>query len=225
MILNDDLPYFLSVCGCQCRVWYRGQPIQCFVCRALGHRAQACPLSGRCRYCHQVGHMARDCAQAWDPLPAVVNADDSCMSDSTIVPESDPVNITVDKPPDLNSAAASPVDPVPVADRVDKPPVKDKPPDPVPVADPVKPPDKTPVATDVDVPMPVPTKPRGSKSSRQLMSANMFCNHVSRVFGPLDFPELNASGKEWDSKAKAYLRAQVKAAFISKDIAVTNSDL
>ena len=95
MILNGDLPYFLSVCGCQCRVLYRGQPIQCFVCRALGHRAQACPLSGRCRYCHQVGHMARDCAQAWDPLPAVVNADDSCMSDSTIVPESDPVNITV----------------------------------------------------------------------------------------------------------------------------------
>lgn len=57
------------------------------------------------------------------------------------------------------------------------------------------------------------------------MSANMFCNHVTRVFGPLDFPELNASGKEWDSKAKAYLRAQVKAAFTSKDIAVTNSDL
>ena len=31
MILNQDLPYFLSVCGCQCRVWYLGQPIQCFV--------------------------------------------------------------------------------------------------------------------------------------------------------------------------------------------------
>ncbi|XP_015750114.1 PREDICTED: uncharacterized protein LOC107329969 [Acropora digitifera] len=237
MILNDEIPYFLSVCGCPCRVWYRGQPIQCFVCRALGHRAQDCPLSGRCRYCHQVGHMARECAQAWDPLPAVVNADDSCMSDSTIVPEPDPVNITVDKPSDLNSAAASPVDPV-----------IDKPPDPVPAADPVKPPDsKDPVvdnlpaepvkpaaAADNDVPMiesktvpakTVSSKPRVSKSSRPLMSANMFCNHVSRVFGPLDFPELNASGKEWDSKAKAYLRAQVKAAFTCKDIAVTNSDL
>ncbi|XP_067029212.1 uncharacterized protein [Acropora muricata] len=234
MILNDDLPYFLSVCGCRCRVWYRGQPIQCVVCRAIGHRAQACPLSGRCRYCHQVGHMARDCAQAWDPLPTVVNVDDSCMSDSTIVPEPDPVNITVDNPPDLNSAAASPV---PADDRVkDKPP--DKPPDPVPVADPVKPPDKTPVdapmpappvadktPVSTDVPMPAPTKPRGSKSSRPLMSANMFCNHVSRVFRTLEFPEFSATGKEWDSRAKAYLRAQVKAAFISKDIAVTNSDL
>ena len=54
LILNEDLPYFLSVCGCQC-VWYRGQPIQCLVCLQFGHRAQSCPLSGRCRYCHQVG--------------------------------------------------------------------------------------------------------------------------------------------------------------------------
>ena len=58
-----------------------------------------------------------------DPVPSDVNSDDSCMSDSTIVPESDPLNIIV---------AASPVDPVPAADLVDKPPVKDKPPVPVP---------------------------------------------------------------------------------------------
>ena len=50
LILNEDLPYFLSVCGYQCRVWYRGQPIQCLVCRKFCHRAQFCPLSGRCRY-------------------------------------------------------------------------------------------------------------------------------------------------------------------------------
>ena len=55
LILNEDLPYFLSVCGYQCRVWYRGQPLQCLVCRERGHPAQSCPLSGRCRYCHQVG--------------------------------------------------------------------------------------------------------------------------------------------------------------------------
>ena len=105
MILNQDLPYFLSVCGCQCRVWYRGQPIQCFVCREVGHRAQSCPLSGRCRCCHQVGHMARDCGRAWDPPPPTVDADDSSMSDVVTdrVPESDPVDKPrappVDKPP------------------------------------------------------------------------------------------------------------------------------
>ena len=43
LIFNEDLPYFMSVCGYQCHVWYRGQPIQCLVCRQFGHRAQFCP--------------------------------------------------------------------------------------------------------------------------------------------------------------------------------------
>ena len=113
MILNEELPYFLSVCGCQCRVWYRGQPIQCFVCRELGHRAQACPLSGRCRHCHQVGHMARECARAWDPHPSVsaVPADvdppvkpvaDSVDNSSDAVMSSEDVDKPVDKPPVIN---------------------------------------------------------------------------------------------------------------------------
>ena len=269
LILNEDLPYFLSVCGYQCRVWYRGQPLQCLVCRERGHRAQSCPLSGRCRYCHQVGHMARDCGRAWDPPPSVpVDADvdvvsvsdsatvieDDCdpepddkpsdpgpsvkrvpdklpvavpvefvpdnMSDSTIVPESDPVNIIV---------AASPVDPVPAADLVDKPPVKDKPlvpvADKVPAADPEKPRDKTStVATDDDVPMPAPTKPR-AKSSRAVVTAKVFCARLSKSFNPLKFPDINATGKDWDSKAKVHLRSQVKTVFSSRDMAISNSDL
>ena len=49
--------------------------------------------------------MARDCAQAWDPLPPAVDDDDSSMSDAPTViedrvPESDPVNNAMDKPPD-----------------------------------------------------------------------------------------------------------------------------
>jgi len=86
MILNQDLPYFLSVCGCQCRLWYRGQPIQCFVCREVGHRAQSCPLSGRCRCCHQVGHMARDCGRAWDtPLLLLMLMTQVCLMSLLIV--------------------------------------------------------------------------------------------------------------------------------------------
>ena len=51
MILEKDLPYFLTVFGFECRLWYRDQPIQCFLCREQGHRAQSCPLSGRCCRC------------------------------------------------------------------------------------------------------------------------------------------------------------------------------
>ena len=68
MILEKDLPYFLTVFGFECRLWYRDQPIQCFLCHEHGHRAQACPLSGRCRRCCQPGHVTRECPQAWDSV-------------------------------------------------------------------------------------------------------------------------------------------------------------
>ena len=132
MVLKEDLPYFNSVCGYQCRVWYRGQPIQCFVCRQLGHRAQSCPLSGRCHYCHQVGHMARNCAQAWDPTPPAFFADirtdvaESSVSDSSTimadepsVPDSDPIPMTVSTDPsEVPSKENLPaVDPVKVSSK------------------------------------------------------------------------------------------------------------
>ena len=113
MILKKDLPYFLTVFGFECRLWYRDQPIQCFLCREHGHRAQACPLSGRCRRCHQPGHVARECSQAWgsvsrvavDPVPESV--DPSSVSESASVPPVDPeVLPSVDKPP----VAVDPVD-------------------------------------------------------------------------------------------------------------------
>ena len=124
MILNEELPYFLSVCGCQCRVWYRGQPIQCFVCRELGHRAQACPLSGWCRHCHQVGHMARECARAWDPHPSVsavpadVDPPVKPVADSDAVITSEDVDKSVDKPPVDKLVDKLPVAPI---NDVDKP--------------------------------------------------------------------------------------------------------
>ena len=141
IVFNREIPYFLYVLGHDCRAWYRSQTPECSVCREPGHRSQSYPFSGLCLRCRQPGHRAKECGRAWgpallsssdasapvenvptsDPVPFDVNSDDS--SDSTIVPESDPVNIIV---------AASPVDPVPGADLVDKPPVKDKPPVPVP---------------------------------------------------------------------------------------------
>ena len=84
MVLNEDIPHFLSIGGYQCRTWYRGQPIQCIVCRDFGHRAQGCPLAGRCRYCHQPGHMDRECSRAWVQVPSTV-PDDSSVSDSATI--------------------------------------------------------------------------------------------------------------------------------------------
>ena len=120
MILEKDLPYFLTVFGFECRLWYRDQPIQCFLCREHGHRAQACPLSGRCRRCHQPGHVARECSQAWgsvsrvvaDPVPVPV--DPLSVSEPVSVPPVDAeVLPSADKPPVV-------VDPVDVSNVVTK---------------------------------------------------------------------------------------------------------
>ena len=210
MVLKEDLPYFISVCEYQCRVWYRGQPIQCFVCRQLGHRAQSCPLSGRCCYCHQVSHMVRDCVQAWDPTPPAVSADvdESSVSDSgTIiadepsVPDSDPIRITTEPSDKLS--------------------LKDK----LPVPDPVH-------LLETLLKLRTLLKFRINRlmcqclSPRPPVTAKMFCARLSKTFQPHGFPDFDdISDKERDSKAKAHLRALIKAVFNSKDIDVISDDL
>ena len=67
ILLAQDIPSFVRVENCECRVWYPRQPPQCSICREFGHRAPACPLSGLCRRCRQPGHVARECTQAWGP--------------------------------------------------------------------------------------------------------------------------------------------------------------
>ena len=68
--LSKDVPGDVRVAGFDCRVWYRGQPPYCAICRKTGHRSSGCPLSGRCRRCGQSGHMARECRNAWgQPAP------------------------------------------------------------------------------------------------------------------------------------------------------------
>ena len=77
VLLDRDIPQFTEIDGCNCRTWYPRQPPQCSICREFGHRAPACPLSGLCRRCHQPGHMARECTQAWGPPPSVSPTDHS----------------------------------------------------------------------------------------------------------------------------------------------------
>ena len=64
ILLAQDIPSFVRVENCECRVWYPRQPPQCSICREFGHRALTCPLSGLCRCSRQPGHVARECTQA-----------------------------------------------------------------------------------------------------------------------------------------------------------------
>ena len=118
------------------------------------------------------------------------------------------------KPPD--KSPADPVKVVPVEFVPDSDPVNiivkvtDKSP-----ADPVKVTDNS-----SDVPMPA----RVSKSSRSTVTAKTFCARLSKNFQPLAFPNFGDTSDK-DSKAKAHLRAQIKAVFNSKDMDVYSSDI
>ena len=104
MLLDRDIPQFVEVDGCNCRVWYPREPPQCSVCREFGHRAPACPLSGRCRRCNQPGHMARECTQAWGPSFSVSRTDHSME-----IEDSDTSSCASDDVPSTTASVTSPV--------------------------------------------------------------------------------------------------------------------
>lgn len=72
-------PRFLSVAGIRVKVWFKGQPVVCNICCKEGHRAGSCPDKGKCLWCHESGHFARNCPQPWGRFsgpPAVATAGD-----------------------------------------------------------------------------------------------------------------------------------------------------
>ena len=112
IVLKQDVPYYVRIADCNCRVWYSRQPVQCVVCKGTGHLGRDCPLSGVCRRCRQPGHIARQCVQAWGPAVPTNDADDDDADDDDVdennvlesqasvvtVPESSPQPVAVSKP-------------------------------------------------------------------------------------------------------------------------------
>ena len=84
MVVEREIPSQQSIRGYPCRVWYKGQPIRCNVCREVGHLAASCPNKGLCRRCKEPGHTAGQCKKAWNTaqvsVPAVAGPSSSGVS-------------------------------------------------------------------------------------------------------------------------------------------------
>lgn len=64
MVIQKEIPRFIIINGIRVKIWYKGQPIRCDVCRKEGHKAASCPLRGKCLRCHEAGHLARNCSRS-----------------------------------------------------------------------------------------------------------------------------------------------------------------
>ena len=65
-----------------------------------------------------------------------------------------------------------------------------------------------------------------SKSPRPVISAKSFRTHLEKNYPSLEIPSFdNVTGKEWDSRARAYIKQQAQSMFVDKRIKLTNGDL
>ena len=83
VIRQHHIPRFNFIDGFKCKVWYKDQPLECEICHQ-GHKANVCPLRGKCLRCRQAGHFVAECPNPpWnhdDPAPAAASADASASA-------------------------------------------------------------------------------------------------------------------------------------------------
>ena len=128
MVLSDPVPAEFRIDDYPVRVWYKGIPPFCQICKISGHKAADCQFNGKCRRCGSPDHKAHACARPWGqsvvpmevagPPETVVPAvsDSSAILDETVVEDEAAVAVaTEDKA--VKDDEVTVVD-VPVAEEV-----------------------------------------------------------------------------------------------------------
>ena len=128
MSLSDPVPAEFRIDDYPVRVWYKGIPPFCQICKISGHKAADCQFNGKCRRCGSPDHKAHACARPWGqsvvpmevagPPETVVPAvsDSSAILDETVVEDEAAVAVaTEDKA--VKDDEVTVVD-VPVAEEV-----------------------------------------------------------------------------------------------------------
>ena len=70
MVLSDPVPAEFRIDDFPVRVWYKGIPPFCQICKISGHKAADCQFNGKCRRCGSPDHKAHACTRPWGQ-PAV----------------------------------------------------------------------------------------------------------------------------------------------------------
>ena len=65
MVLSDPVPAEFRIDDHPVRVWYRGIPPFCQICKVNGHKAADCQFNGKCRRCGSPDHKAHACVRPW----------------------------------------------------------------------------------------------------------------------------------------------------------------
>ena len=126
IVRKSHIPRFVDIDGFKCKIWYKDQPLECDVCHQ-GHKANVCPLKGKCLWCHQDGHFVAECPNpTWNRDVSAAAAPNASVADNSAAPSSDvgPIvsntsSMDVDEvaPPSIDVCGVStPVAPPPAAD-------------------------------------------------------------------------------------------------------------
>ena len=68
--------------------------------------------------------------------------------------------------------------------------------------------------------------PFRSQKKNCSVTANVFRKHLAKYYSPVERPSFdNVTGKEWDSRARAYIRQQIRSIIDDKWLSFTNPDL
>ena len=92
MVLSDPVPAEFRIDDYPVRVWYRGIPSFCQICKVIGHKAADCRFNGKCRKCGSPDHKAHACVRPWG---------------QSVVPEVVAVPVVVPDPPETVVPAVS----------------------------------------------------------------------------------------------------------------------